>query len=79
METDNGIELSAAEVAAIKSLERLAKRWPGSLWLYSASGTLWVMRTDDNGMQAHLSGGRSGIDPGYSVTAINIQNDGGDW
>jgi len=65
------------EEQAIKALKRLAKRWPKSLWLYSASGTLCVMRCDENGECVHTS--RGGVDSDYIVDYINIPNDGGDW
>lgn len=75
------IDLTKEEERAIKALERLAKRWPETLWLYSASGTLTVMRMGPNGNHA-VVGGRegAGIDPDYVVTTIEgISNDGGDW
>ena len=71
------IILTKEEQGAISALERVAKRWPDSLWLFSASGTLHVMRTGSEGEQVHLF--HHGIDPGYCVTTIDIQNDGGDW
>lgn len=69
--------LTKEETAAINTLKRLAKKWPKSLWLYSASGTLWVMRHDENGEKAmnHLSG----FDGDAAITSIDIPNDGGDW
>lgn len=30
------------ELRAIRSLQRLARKWPPSLWLFSASGALRV-------------------------------------
>ena len=41
-------EMTKAEIAAIRTLRRLAKRWPNTLWLASMSGTLSVMRTSVN-------------------------------
>ena len=38
--------LGTHEVAAIKSLERLAKKWPRSLRLFARNGTLEVQRND---------------------------------
>lgn len=75
------IELTVEEERAIASLQRLAKRWPKSLWLYSASGTLTVMRTAKDGTHA-VEGGveGAGIDRAYIITTIQgISNDGGDW
>jgi hypothetical protein len=65
------------EDQAIKALKRLAKRWPKSLWLFSASGSLCVMRTTKHGDPAATP--RGGVDPDYIVDTINIPNDGGDW
>jgi hypothetical protein len=70
-------ELSADEEKAIRSLKRLAKTWPKSLWLFSASGTLLVMRAGENGDHVHLPS--DGVDPDYALTTIAIPNDGGDW
>lgn len=65
-----------AEQRAINSLKRLAKNWPKTLWLFSASGTLWVMKAGEFGEQVHRG---DGIDPAFCITTIDIQNDGGDW
>lgn len=67
------------EKRAIDALKRLEKHWPKSLWLYSASGTLCVMRRDDQGNQAMLPGVGGGVDKAYKVDEIAIPNDGGDW
>jgi len=73
------IELTKEEEKAIASLERLAKRWPKSLWLYSASSSLCVMKCKPDGCVADKNNGES-IDPDYLVTQIRgIHNDGGDW
>lgn len=67
-------ELTDDEAKAIRSLERLAKKWPRSLMLLSWSGTLHVMLVDD----AHAA---YDADAGYSdasITTISISNDGGD-
>lgn len=65
------------ERRAIASLKRLAKRWPKSLWLFSTSGSLHVMRRGPDGGHAHKSHG--GVDPDYVLATIDIPNDGGDW
>lgn len=70
-------ELTKEERRAIRRLEALARDWPPSLWLFSASGTLNVMRFKDNGEKAYKG---TGIDPNFHVRSINgIHNDGGDW
>lgn len=72
------MNLTLEETKAIKSLQRLAKKWPKSLWLYSASGTLNVMKTNKKGEHAVVENGS--IDPYYLVGHIQgISNDGGDW
>jgi hypothetical protein len=75
------IEATPEEQRAINALKRLAKKWPRSLWLYSAAGTLCVMQADENG--EHRTGGgasaNDGMDPDYCLETINIPNDGGDW
>lgn len=75
------IELTREEKLAITSLRRLAKRWPDTLWLFSASGRLCVMRKNGNGHHAHGGANPSptGVDPDYIVETIDIENDGGDW
>lgn len=69
--------LTEEEKKAISSLEKLAKNWPDSLWLYSASGSLCVMKKDSKGNKVMTREG--GFDPDYSVSTILIENDGGDW
>jgi hypothetical protein len=72
-------ELSSEEINAINAFKRLAKKWPKSLWLFSANGTLHVMKLKPNGEKAWTGMGGEGIDPDYSVAVIDILNDGGDW
>ncbi len=71
------IELNDEERKAIAALKRVAKKWPSTLWLFSASGTLHVMRNGEDGGPVHLD--NNAIDPDYLVDNIRIQNDGGDW
>ncbi len=73
------IELTDEEKKAIAALKRIAKKWPKSLWLFSASGELKVMRTDKNGDRVHFPHPHCGVDPAYIVDHINIPSDGGDW
>jgi hypothetical protein len=65
------------EEAAIAELKKLAQKWPKSLWLFSASGTLCVMRCGPDGGQVTTPGG--GMDQSYILDTIKIPNDGGDW
>ena len=60
------VEITKEELAAIRSLKRLARNWPKSLRLFSWSGSLKVTKEDSDGKQAvvdHIFG---------------IDNDGGD-
>ena len=79
--SDVNIHLSPEEEKAISSLRRVAKKWPKSLWLFSASGSLCVMRSGPDGEHVHVRGGQGeGMDKDYIVETIqNISNDGGDW
>ena len=72
-------ELTEEEEKAIRALKRLEKIWPGTLWLYSTSGSLNVMKSGENGEQVHTPGSNGGVDPEYMITTIGINNDGGDW
>jgi hypothetical protein len=72
LRTDSeGDPLTGEERNAIAALERLAKRWPQSLTLFSAASSLVVIRT-----------GTSLLDSPYDdvvITMIDgIPNDGGD-
>lgn len=71
------IEATAEEAKAIRALKRLAKTWPKSLWLFSASGSLCVMQKGEDGDRRRLSCG--GADPAANLDQIDIENDGGDW
>lgn len=70
-------DLTDEERRAVATLQRLAKRWPKSLWLFSGAGTLCVMKFDKDGNRVTLDHG--GMDPESSVATIKIPNDGGDW
>ena len=71
-------ELTDEERRAVESLRRLGRRWPGTLWLFSASGSLCVMRKGADGTTVMTSSG--GVDPEYEVCRVEgIDNDGGDW
>lgn len=72
-------DLTPDERRAIASLKRLAKRWPKSLWLFSASGSLNVMRCGADGARVHHRHPDCGVDQSYSLTTVDLPNDGGDW
>jgi hypothetical protein len=69
--------LTAEEKNAIRTLKALANRWPASLWLFSAGGTLHVMRNNREGRRVVDESGS--MDRDASITTVNIPNDGGDW
>ena len=81
----NDFDLTPAEEKAIRILIKLEKEWPKSLWLFSASGSLCVLRNDENGERAvrpyvvNGSDQGGGVNSDYIVTTVNIENDGGDW
>ena len=60
------ITITPEEAAAIRSLKRLAKKWPQSLQLFSWSGTLIVIKRNSNDIDAEIA------------TIPGIPNDGGD-
>lgn len=70
------MEITPEEKKAISALKKVAKIWPESLWLFSGSSTLCVMKKRD-GEHAMTRGG--GVDPDYIVDTADIENDGGDW
>jgi len=72
------IQLTVTEHDAIRQLQALAQAWPSSLWLFSASGSLHVMRKVNGKRMMNKHDG--GIDADYVVETIKgIDNDGGDW
>lgn len=71
------IELTKAEKTAIAELKRVAKVWPKSLWLWSANGSLCIMKCDKNNNPIYNKYGA--VDSDHIVDKINIYNDGGDW
>lgn len=70
-------KLTDDERRAIASLRRLEKQWPKSLWLFSASGSLLIMKKGDDGKQKYTPYGAP--DPACIVGTVNIENDGGDF
>jgi hypothetical protein len=76
---DDGRELTGQEVRAIEALQKLARQWPGTLYLASMSGELHVMRKDADGGHAQTSTVPRKLDPEYSVDTVNIESIGGDW
>jgi uncharacterized metal-binding protein len=72
------IELTKKEELAIKRLQKLAKTWPKTLWLFSCSGSLEVHKLNKDNEVAIDNNGSP--DPNYCVeTIIGIKNDGGDY
>jgi len=69
--------LSHVEQQAVENLLEVAMRWPKSLWLFSAAGTLFVMKKNSQGERVMKASG--GVDQGQVVGKVPIENDGGDW
>lgn len=65
--------LTIEELRAIRALKRLAKSWPQSLMLFSQSGSLVVIRSDEQDLSVEKSQLR------YVADIPGIPNDGGDW
>lgn len=70
-------ELTKAEELAIELLNKAARHWPESLWIFAADNQLHVMKKDASGKIAMKSDG--GVDQGFVLESINIEADGGDW
>ena len=71
-------KLTKSEQMAIALLEKAARRWPDSLWLYAAGGQLHVMRTGRGGEHV-IDDHTGGVDSDFFLATINIDSDGGDW
>lgn len=69
--------MTREERNAIRSLKRLAKRWPKSLWLF-AGGRLYVMRRPP-GNEDTCKSGDGTIREDLIVDSVDIPNDGGGW
>lgn len=70
MSADQDVARTPAELKAVAALERLAKAWPKSLTLFSWSGSLIVMRTEDRGS--------ANYNTIQYIPISGIPNDGGD-
>ena len=66
-----------SEQQVIRALRRLEKNWTLGLWLFVASGMLWLMRADNEGRQVMLDNGC--VDPDRVIEGFHIPSDGGDW
>lgn len=78
------VNLTNEEKSAVASLKRLAQKWPDSLWLFSANGSLHVMKLNPDGsrrVHANIAGDdrAGGMDQDAVIATIDIPNDGGDW
>jgi len=51
----DSISITPEEAAAVQSLKRLARKWPGSLRLFSWSGTLIVVKRNSDGIDAEIA------------------------
>lgn len=71
------MKATQAEKKFIEQLQVLAKTWPKSLWLYSASGAFCVMKNGPDGKP--VMNGSGGYDQTAVLATIDIPNDGGDF
>jgi hypothetical protein len=70
--------LTKDERACITALERVAKKWPKTLWLFAGDGTwISILKSKPDGQHAILPSGST--DQNYVVGKVKIDNDGGDW
>lgn len=69
------IELNSEEKKAIIALQRLARSWPKTLWLF-CNGSMTILKCDRDGKRAHKG---EGIDQDYAVGNADLPCDGGDW
>lgn len=69
-------ELTKEERAAIAALQRLAKKWPETLWLFANGCGINILRTHDGERMMNSMGC---VDDAYSVGSVDIPNDGGDY
>jgi hypothetical protein len=60
------IAITPEEAAAIRSLKRLARKWPQSLELFSWSGSLYVTKRNSNNISTEIA------------SISGIPSDGGD-
>jgi hypothetical protein len=73
-----GERMTPDEKRVVRALQRLAKSWPPSLWLFAGSGGVHVMRKNADGSIATNPDG--GFDQSMCVEHIRgIEADGGDW
>ena len=72
-------KLRKQEKDVIKILKSLEEIWPDSLWMYSASGTLCIMRAEFGTNKRAMKKDFEGYDQDYIVDTIDIPNDGGDF
>lgn len=71
------VELTDEEEKWIRSLQRVCKKHPKSLWLFN-NGTMYVMKYPEDGSSEMGSNG--GVNQDYIVALIKgIHSDGGDW
>jgi len=67
-------------IAWAKKLEKLLLNYPKGHWLFSASGSLSLLKTDVEGNRVIAKHG--GVDQDYKIYKFSnniIENDGGDW
>lgn len=72
--------VTKAEQKWIDELQKVCSKAPKSLWLFSASSTLCVMKSPADGEENGCGDDGCGVNPENIVGYIRgIRNDGGDW
>jgi hypothetical protein len=69
-------DLTNEETRVIRDLNRLAKRWPRTLWVFCGAG-FTVLKCKPDGSRAMNSEGS--VDQRYIVASFPIPSDGGDY
>ncbi len=71
------LPVTKVELDWIKEFKKLAKKCPENLWIFSASGSLCIMKTPEDGNEMRETGG---FNQDNLIEIIRgIKNDGGDW
>ena len=72
------MEATKKEIAAIRALKLLEKKWPDTIWLYCTGNGMHVFRCGENG--EHVMGEYGTPDMEYELDYITgINHDGGDF
>jgi len=71
------IETTDEEELAVSRLEAALKDFPNTIWLFAASGSLYVMKNGPDG--EHVVEADGCMDSDYIIGQLFVDCDGGDW